>query len=363
MTCSQDSGDSKGLLIAYSSADDGHRALAPGTAYWESPNIRLALTTEVPALKDPANWDIAPYAGWNGQVDVNSTYTLMVRVRNTDTVNELARINLQGWVSNYTAGGVGPGSVIFQDPTMPAGMQGPPVSFTGVNLGTLPAANPADPNDYASMLVVVSGQTWTPNTNQITVNGGHVCVAVNVYAEQTTGETSTPGDGQGLLSSFLDPSCDRRYGQRNIQIVVVPAGHIVRMATELFVPVTDRCPLNALVGIRRVELGVEKGGVLQPVPELVNAAGQQGIEVLRPPQGDPLAHVQIGHDGSYGEDEDRDKDRAKVSLKPGQRTNLTVTLNAQKQRPGDAYAFDLITTDTATKQVFGAARAYVLVTG
>lgn len=361
MTCSQDSGDSKGLLIAYSPADDGHRALAPGTAYWESPNIRLALATEVDALKVPANWDKAPYAGWNGQVDVNSTYTLMVRVRNTDTVNKLASINLQGWVSNYTVGVVGPGSVIFQNPTLPPGMQGPPVSFTGVNLGTLPAANPADPNDPASMLVVIGNPPWTPNANQITVNGGHVCVAVNVYADATPGDQGTLADGNNLIGNSIDPSCDRRYGQRNIQIVAVPAGHIVRMPTELFVPVTDRCPLNALVGIRRVELGVEKGGVLQPVPELVNAAGQQGIEVLRPPQGDPLAHVQIGHDGSRGEDEDRDK--AKVSLMPGQRTNLTVTLNAQKQRPGDAYAFDLITTDTATKQVFGAARAYVLVTG
>ncbi len=371
MACSQDSGTTKGVLVAYSPADTGDRPLAPGTAYYVSPNVRLAAQADVSALKNPANWDIAPYAGWNGQVDINSTYNLLVRVRNTDTEQQRANLNLQGWVSDYTAGGVGPGSVIYQNPTAPPGMQGPPVTFTGFNGSLLPIANPANPNDPANMLVLVSEQTWTPNANQMTVNGGHVCVAVNVYAEQTTGDTSTPADGQVLLSSFLDPSCDRRYGQRNIQLVAVPTGHIVHMRTMLFVPVTDRCPLNALVGIRRVELGVEKGGVLQPVPELVNAAGQLGMEVLRPPQGDPLADVQIGHDGSHGEDEDRDRDgdgdrdrdNAKVSLKPGQRTNLTVTLNAQKQRPGDAYAFDLITTDTATKQVFGAARAYVLVTG
>jgi hypothetical protein len=348
----------QGILVAYTSADNGTRNLPAGTAYYVSPNIRLALQSELAALQNPANWDIAPFAGWNGQVVVNQTYNLLVRVRNTDPKNERASLNLEGWVSDYTAGGVGPLTVIHQDPTQPPGMQGPPVSFTGFNLGPLPVANTANPADPASMLVLVSGQTWTPNANQITAktNNGHVCVAVNVYADQPVGDPPTL-DGERLPGGYLDPTCDRRYGQRNIQIVAVPAGHIVQINTMLFVPVTDRCPLNALAGIHRVELNVGKGGVLQPVPELLNAAGHLGIKQLRPPHGDPLAQVQIGYDGS-----NRGKQTA-VSLEPGQRANLTVTVNAQKQRPGDAYAFDLITTDTATKQVFGAARAYVLVTG
>ena len=351
MTCSQPS-TTPGILVAYGAADTGARPLDPSIPYWESPNIRLALQTDIPALKDPAKWDMAPFAGWNGQVVVGSTYNLLVRIRNTDA-EQRASLNFQGWVSDYTHGGVGPGSQIYADPTQPAGMQGAPVTFTEFDLtDLLGVANPENPADPASMLVLVSEETWTPNAKQITVNGGHVCVAVNVWAEAgTAGDASTPADGQSLTSSFLDPTCDRRYGQRNIQIVLVPSGHIVQIHTMLLVPLTDRCPLHALTGIRRVELNVEK-----PAPELVNAARHQGIKQLLPPQGDPLAGVQIGYAGSSP------GSQATISLQPGQRENLTVTLNAQKQRPGAAYAFDVMSTDTATKRQFGAARVFVLVT-
>jgi hypothetical protein len=373
MTCSQPTTNTTGVLVAWDPSDTGVRPLAANTPFWGSPNIRLALPADLAALSNPANWDIAPYAGWNGQVDTGSTYNLLVRLRNTDTNQQRASLNLQGWVSDYTAGGVGPGSAIRQDPAQPAGPTNPPVSFTGFKPGPLPTPNPANANDPTHMLVLQSNEQWTVNAAQAAVNGGHVCVAVNVYAEATTGDggTGTPADGGVLVGNFLDPNCDRMYGQRNIQIVTVTPGRPMRVPVMLLVPATDRCPLHAAVGIHRVVLKEAPGGVLEHVPEFALAASNQALTQLRRPDGDPLARVWVDRDGREDRNHDRNGDgdhdddhdgkHLRVNLEPGERTNVTVTVDARNHRPGDAYALDVITTDTATNRTFGAARIYVLV--
>jgi hypothetical protein len=360
MACTDNTGTSPGLLVAYAPTDNGERPLAANVAYWVSPNIRLALQGDVANLMDPAAWDSAQYANWNGQVDVGSTYTLMVRVSNTDTNAQRASLNLQGWVSDYTIGGVGPQSVILEDPAQPESGSNPPTQFTGFNLGPLGIPNANDP--YSNMLVLYSPtqQAWTVNPDQHSVNGGHVCVAVNVWADATGNGTSTPVDGQIVGAGFIDPTCDRMYGQRNIQIVPVQQGQHVQIPAMLHVPVTDRCPLHAAIAIRPVELKVGQGGVLQDVPELSRAARDHAMTQLRQPEADPLQRVWCGPNGPG--DGDHDRGPLRVNLEPGERTDVTVNLDTQNQRPGDAYALDLITTDTATGRLFGAARMFVLVT-
>ncbi len=116
--------------------------------------------------------------------------------------------------------------------------------------------------------------------------------------------------------------------------------------------------MHAVVGTRRVELREGQGGGLLNVPELARAASNHAIAQLHRPDGDPLQHVWIDHDGS----DDDDRDQLRVSLEPGERRDLKVNLDARNQRHGDAYAPDLITTDTATGRPFGAARVFVLVT-
>ena len=368
MTCSLPSGTTKGIVVAYQPADTGDRPLAAGTAFWESPNIRMAVTSDVPGLQSPANWD-PPNPQWDGQVQVGTAYKLLVRIRNSDTQQARASLNLQGWVSDYTAGGVGPGSAIRPDPTQPPGPQNLPVSFTGFNDGPLQAGNAASPGDPGRMLVLVSNEIWTPTQGELGINGGHVCTAVNVWADASGGEISTPVDGQSLFNSFLDPSCDRRYGQRNLMIVPKPPGVRIRQNIMMMVPATDRCPLRAEVATRRVMLAEGRDGVLEPVPALAGIAREKDITQLRSPAGDPLRQIQIGGRDSHGDDnghghgDDDDDHRPNLHLEPGQRTDLTVTIGADRnERPGDAYAFDVITTDTATKRLFGAARVYVLVT-
>jgi hypothetical protein len=275
-------------------------------------------------------------------------------------------------VSDYTAGGVGPGSALRQDPTQPAGPQNPAVAFTGFNAGPL-KASAGDPNDPANMLVLVTDELWTPSAKQLAVNNGHVCVAVNAYGS-ISGVVPSPAGGP-LTDPFLDPACGRTFGQRNIQIVAVPEGNHIVTPMIMLVPATDRCPLRGVIATRAVQLPAGPDGVLRNVPELAQAASEHGIQTLRRPERDPLQHVKIGNgDGHHDDDNDDDHhgdhhphhngngNGFGVNLEPGERANLKVTVDAQHQRPGDAYAVDLLTTDAPTKQLFGAARIYVLVT-
>jgi hypothetical protein len=361
MTCSQPTGTTQGILIAYGPGDTGDRPLAAGIPFWATPNIRLALQADLANLSNPATWDTPQYANWNGQVEISSAYNLLVRVRNTDPSQQRASLNLQGWVSDYTMGGVGPGSAILLDPAQPPGPSNPPVSFNGFNNGPLGTADTANPSDPASMLVLVSNEQWVPNANQLAVNGGHVCTAVNVWADATGNGTTTPVDGSILASNFLDATCDRMYGQRNVQIVTAPQGQHIQIPAMILVPATDRCPLRAAVAIRPVELKEGQGGGLLDVPELSRAASDHAIAQLHRPEGDPRRYVWCGP-GDGDHDHDHDGEPLKVNLEPGERADLKVNLDARSQRPGDAYALDLITTDTATGRLFGAARMLVLVT-
>lgn len=126
MTCNNPSGDSHGILVAWQDQppDDGVRPLPTSDAYWTSPNIRLAAPNDVAGFTDPgnANWD----SPWDGHVNVGTAYTLLVRVRNTDSTVRAAPLHLNGWVSDYTAGGVGPASAILDS-------SGNPIQFVGAD--------------------------------------------------------------------------------------------------------------------------------------------------------------------------------------------------------------------------------------
>jgi hypothetical protein len=241
-------------------------------------------------------------------------------------------------VSDHTAGGVGPRSAI-------AGDTGP-VSFSGTDsTHTLPTAK-ANPSDPTGMLVLQGAPQWQQSTAQLTgKTSGHVCVAVNVYADATE---STPKDGQQLIGNSLDPNCDRRYGQRNVQIVAAPVEHRVQFPIMVLVPATDRCPLDALVRIRRAELDEDQDGALRRVHELDQAATTHAITRLCRPDRDPLGHIKIGHEGSSGGNQRRlplGASRARGPHSDGR--------PSKGQKPGDAYAFDILTTDTATDLLYG----------
>jgi hypothetical protein len=363
--------NTKGLLIGYAdpATDNGDRPLPGGAAFWVSPNIRLATSAEVATLVNPATWETT---AWDGTVTTGTAYSLLIRLRNTDATVERHNLNLEGWVADYTAGGVGPGSAILQDPTQPPGPTNPVVSFNGFNFGPLPAGDPANPGDPTLMRVLISNQQWTPTDAQTTVNGGHVCVAVNVFAEADSGATggggdgvilaaavATPQDGERLLGAFIDPIGDRKHGQRNIMIVARVAGTTETRTVMVQVPATDRCPLVAEVTLRPV---IFAGGeaTLGRVPELADAArAHTGGRLALP--GYPLPQCAGMSDGHH--DHDRDHDKMRVKLDPGERADLTLKFKpAKDERPGDVQTFDVLTQDTVNHQLVGAARVFVLVT-
>jgi hypothetical protein len=353
MVCSAPTGLTQGLLVAYDLTDTGVRPLAG--AYWISPNIRLAAQADVAALRNPANWDTPQFANWTGQVNVSTAYQLLVRVRNTDPELQRASLNLQGWVSDYTVGGVGPESAISVDPAQPAGSTNPPVQFSGFNEGPIAVANTANSDDPASMLVLVSNESWAPNANQQQVNGGHVCLGVNVYAEATNDGTPTPADGQELVAGFLDPTCDRMYGQRNIQIVTVMAGRDTTVPVKVKGQTGNRFPQIAVITVHQVDL-TRRGG-LKTIPELTRLASDLGLGQLRQPEGDlretlRFDDVAVASWKPTG---------LPVTLKQGERRDFTLTLDARNRRPGDVFALDIVTTLT-TGGVYGAARVLALVT-
>lgn len=345
MACLNPTLRTRGLLLAYGPGDTGLRTTPPSVPFWVSPDIRLATAAEAPGLiADPAGWETHP---WNRRAEVGTDYYFLVRMRNTDPERERHFLNFHAWVCDYTIGGVGPGSS-----TLPGIQQG----FPGFSNTPLPPH--PDPADPQPMQVVRSDSLWTPTDEQRAKNGGHFCLGVLAWAETDPGATPpTPQDGARFLgTSFLDPTCDRRHAQGNMTIVPKAVGIRADLPIMLMVPVTDRCPLQARITLRPVNLD-DGTGRPQRVPELEQAAEEHGTPYLTLPEGAPFEHVGIGRGPeSAGRS-------LTARLAPGDRLDLNLTVGAWPQeKPGDVYAIDILTTDTVANRRYGAARTYILVT-
>ncbi|MGW6058044.1 hypothetical protein [Streptomyces sp. NPDC055189] len=341
MTCFNPSGSTPGLFVAYGANDTGVRPAPAGTPLWLSPDIRLASQKEAPDLiTHPDDWDINP---WIAQVEVGTEYYFLVRVRNNDPERQRHFLNFQAWVCDFTLGGIGPASKVSGE-------------FQGYSTVPLPAHS--NPNAPRPMVVMNSSSLWKPTAEDLARNQGHHCVGVVAWAEADTVATPpTPTDGRDLVGSYIDPSCDRRHAQRNLSVIPKSVGIRGDLPIMLMVPVTDRCPLQAQITLRPVDLS-DGAGRPQPVPELIRAAHEHGLDQLYLPDGAPFEYVGIGRAGGNSHEKD-----LHTKLKPGGRLDMQFTLDpSPEEKPGDVYAFDAVTTDTATRQRSGAARVYVLVT-
>lgn len=361
MDCAATSGTTKGLIVGLAPAatDTGDRPIpkdAQGNytfAFWVSPNIRLVPVDQVTTWQDPAHW--------NGndltveQVDTITQYKLMVRLRNSGT-RTLKRLTMQGWVSSLNAAGPGPDFAILADPDQPFDPQrNPQISFTtdlSMSASEVKPQDPANPDNPANMAVLVSKETWQPNAKQLARNGGHVCLILNVYAQATPGEegSGTPGDGDAFIGTYIQPYCDRRQGQRNLNIIARPAGTTATRTVMVGVPRTDRCPLEAEVALK--QLVVQQGAA-----DLVTLAAKAGLpEHHCPPEDTPFDAVTIDDNGDPSHE-------LGIVLQPGQQRDVVVTVAPyDNEKPGDVYAFDLVTTTESDHSIYGAARFYVMVT-
>jgi hypothetical protein len=377
--------NTKGIVVGFADAatDNGDRPVPPGTAIWASPNVRLATGTDLDTLRNnPASWETIP---WDGTVAVDTNYTLLVRLRNSDAV-ERHNLNMQAWVADFTAGGVGPASAILHDPSQPASDTNTVVSFSafgGLNT-VLPAIDPANPGDPTKMVVLHSNEIWKPNATQIAVNGGHVCVAVNTFAEADDGSgegggdgggdggdgggdggggvillagVATPQDGEPLVNGFISPTDDRKQAQRNIMIVLRAAGTTETRTVMIQVPAADRCPLMAEVTVKPVKFGDE--GALGRVPELVDAARRHTGGHMGMPGYPTQECMGVGRRGEGH----HHNEKLRIKLDPGERVDLELKFRPAKgEKAGDVHTFDVLTEDLANHKLFGAARVFVMVT-
>src|SRR3990172_6855273 len=145
MTCSESEISSGALLIRYTDPDDGTRPIDPCTGYWGSPDIWLQ-----------GGFDIT-----TAQVGVANTVKVRVKNISAAAMND---VNVQVWVCDFTLG-VSPASGIAS-----AGGSSPLTGF----VGTIVPGAAAE---------ISCGPTWTPIASDAELNGGHVCLAANCFAD------------------------------------------------------------------------------------------------------------------------------------------------------------------------------------
>lgn len=364
MTCPQGTGSdrTKGLIIAMESgqADNGDRPAvdAQGNfrAFWASPNIQLVPAGDVANLEtgqpvrdkwlDPNFWvgkDLRP-----NTVTIGDPYRLVMRVRNTDTTSRFP-INFEAFVANLNVGEPTKANAIREVPGDTQNRR--TVQFTPdeqLSASEVPPQNPENYEDPTRVRILVGQEIWRPTAKQVEAYGQHVCLAANVFSPGYTGEGDTPVDGGALAGAAVLPHCDRRHGQRNLEIVKRTVGTVETRTVMLAVPATDRCALEGEVALKELRLA-------QGDAQLAGLATELGMDTYHCPEG-PFDQVTIDDCGDPSHE-------IGVCVAPGETFDVQLTIAPYEgEKPGDVYAFDMITTDEANDRIYGAARFYVMVT-
>jgi hypothetical protein len=173
MPCSEEETKSGQLYIRYKAADTGNRPIDPCTGYWLSPDIWLDGGVDATTAR------------------VGAVNTVKVRVANKSS-QPISSVNVQVWVCDFTLG-VSPASAIAPE-------------MTGFVSQIDPGA--------ANAATIACSPGWTPTPADALLNGGHVCLAANCYAEE-------PADGTAIPPGVFKFCCDSHHGQRNIAVKTV----------------------------------------------------------------------------------------------------------------------------------------------
>jgi hypothetical protein len=167
------------------------------------------------------------------------------------------RDNLIGVHVERDEGGVDPNVVRMQafvsNPSVGVGVSnGNLVSGGGAN--GLQSSLPAN-TDFATQQTV--HMDWYPTDAEVAVNGGHICIAANVY--------DTGGDGAPLTAGAFTLS-DQHMAQRNIHLIIGPARltEALLLPLSFYVPEAELLPADAKEVLVRVD-SVDKELVLTSV--------------------------------------------------------------------------------------------------
>jgi hypothetical protein len=351
------------LLIPDQAGDTGARPFADGDneVYYLSPSIVLSGGVDA------------------GTAKVGAPNTVSVTVKNISG-QALQDVNVEAWVCDFTMG-VDPASALAS--SNPGG-----APMTGFFAGPLPPG--------ASQAIAVS-PVWTPTVSDAALNGGHVCIAANCFADPPDKGMTLAAEGNAF--KFL---CDTHHAQRNIHVQVVQGGmrrfdfHMVvtnpqpRLGTVTHAMMAMQTGPRALIGLAHVlrfHPGIVAATVLPHVaitghPNQTFAADALHIEShpspaaivadhaidnrfflpinaqthipLRlsatPPKSFAIASDAVGHGTNLN-----------FNLRVGQKKTMTVSVDlGDATRPGDTHVFDLVQR-AASGQILGGARIITIV--
>lgn len=304
MACSEQDVRSGDSVIRTLDGDSGSRPIQPCDNFWSSPDLWVEGGPDRTSAREGV------------------TMTIVARVTNGGKT-PYEDINVEAWVCDYTAG------------PLPTGQLDPPGRVTGF------APGPLNPGQSA---VIRCAPTWVPTSTQARTNGGHLCLAANVWAE-------TPTDGAELPAArAILPCCNSHHAQRNIAVVAVSRRvksmkqsmnlwgmrkhKEQRVLIELF-PVTDRKAFGA--------------GEL----DLLRSS-RYGKKLKRWQLGDPKeAKISLEGDGIKGR-------RGELVLTPRRPQVVTINVTPPPADPGTIFLFDTVTRDGLNHEPLGGARLMVV---
>lgn len=306
MACREQDIRRGGLLVSTVPNDSGTRELRPCDSFWVSPDLWL---------------ESGGRAGVTYRAVVGTRTTVYVRVQNIGPT-DLSRIRVQAWVCDYTFG------------PLPSGAFAPPGELTGFDPSTLARGGPP---------VVIACTLWTPDRAQLATNGGHLCIAANVYAER-------PQDGSVLVDEIRQ-CCDSHHAQRNIAVVASDADGLVRQVARL-TGLPKQRPRRVLAEFFQVTDPARIGDVERELLAGSELGEKHELHVTCERIGKPRL------DGRGIEHEPRGE------LTLDHKRPLEVTMSVELThgvKPGTVGVFDAVTRDPRTDEIVGGARLLAVV--
>jgi hypothetical protein len=334
------------LYIKYDASDNGGRPIPAGAAFWVTPSIWLT---------DAAGTSLA-------EAQVGHVNVIHAQVSSL-SADPRSGARVQMWVSDYTAGFIGPDS----------GRQS-----SGGTLGRLGGVA----GSVTSTVPGVATVDWTPVDADL-INGpdplhGHLCVAANVFAD------GVPPEGARLFGGRLDVPKNQHHAQRNITLVKTQG-----ITRAIPFRVRNPGPEPAEFVLAGVELeGDAAMGPLEqeqllmdrcvdlvggaPAPDLVPAKCQTeprertwlaegGQLVLRGlPDLVPLRPAKERAKFLIHTEETADQ-RVALVIRPGEEVPVVLTVEGT-QAIGEVHAIDVFQEDTADGLVVGGGRVVVVET-
>jgi hypothetical protein len=298
--------------------DTGARPLVPCGAYWFNPNMWLE--TNNPPLSSGVTTGLQTWVAQEGVPCYAAVQVL------NPTGSDIGPVHIEVWVCNYTMG-VSPSTGLVS--------AGAPKPMTG-SIAVIPARQ---------LKVVRSTFVWKPTHGDAVLNGGHVCLAANVYS---------PTDGQSFESgkpTAFAFCCDSHHAQRNIHIDVLS---MMKKATIASAEVFAANPTDKDVEVQVRLIERQGDGALHP--SIMEQLRREHLSTGAHPSNKPPKRASLSGRGIGP------GTNIKVKIPAKGRVPLTLQVEIDPHEPqGALHAFDVVQEDLHGENLGGVAFVTVVV--